>query len=144
MKDRFRPHRVAATLTATVLSLLLAGCAGSTGPTTTTLKTSFADQIASIDHVENFGRNGDELTFTRLDGAGDEIQWRVVIDEATVEQPREDGQPLRGIVKSSWFMNDRPVRISGDVSNLPLWVLDAGLSQECWALWEEEDGWGWT
>jgi len=126
-----------------VLASCLIGC--NAEPGAASLKDSFALQIESIDLVGDFERQGDEITFVRLDGAGDRIEWRVVIESAVVEPQEDEAIPFKGTVKSSWTLNGRPVRVRGDVSGLPVWILETGISQDCYALWEAEtESWGWT
>ncbi len=121
----------------------LTACGGEPG--VRSLRDSFSDQIAAISHVHDFERDGDELTFFRPDGSGEEIAWRVRIDSALVEPHGEEGMPYRGMVESSWWLNDRRVLLpSRSISNLPLWILDEGISEECWGLWEAStEQWGW-
>jgi hypothetical protein len=108
------------------------------------LRTSFARQIEVIELVRDLELDGDEVTFSRPDGSGEEVSWRVHISSAVVEAQDDEALPYRGIVTASWYANDRALLSGGGTSELPLWILDAGLSQECWAFWEESSSrWGW-
>ncbi len=56
----------------------------------------------------------------------------------------DEKQPYKGTVKSSWYVNDQPVLPRGRESNLPIELLDNGVSQDCWAFWESEaKRWSW-
>ena len=134
--------RSTVTLLATAL-VTVAGCGGEPG--VRSLRDSFSDQISTISLVHDFERDGDELTFLRPDGSGEDVSWRVRIDSAVVEPHDDEAMPYRGIVESSWWLNDRRVLLpSRGFSNLPLWILDEGISEVCWALWETTSGqWGW-
>lgn len=118
-------------------------CAGE--PDERSLRESFARQIGAVDHVQDFERRGDVITFRRPDGSGELINWRIEIESARVEPHDAEGLPYRGFVSSSWFLNDRRVASSPTSSDLPAWILETGLGQECWAFWESAKGaWGWT
>ena len=124
------------------LGVLLSGCA--VEPSTENLRESFSDQIAAIELVEDFVREGDDISFTRLDGAGDQVEWTIHIDSLSLEPYDDPATPFRGIVRSTWRVNGRPVISQGDISGLPQWVLETGISQDCWAFWESEPRvWSW-
>ena len=88
------------------------------------LKDSFVQQIASTGIVRNL--------------------QRAHIDSATIE-PQADGTTQdKGVVKSSWSVNDEPIRPRGSQSDLPLPFLDNGVAQECWAFWDSRSHqWSW-
>ena len=72
------------------------------------------------------------------------FEWTIHIDTATLEPYDDPATPFRGIVRSTWRVNGRPVIPQGDISGLPLWVLETGVSQDCWAFWEAEPKlWSW-
>jgi hypothetical protein len=113
-------------------------------PTVDGLRDSFAEQVKANRFVKDFQRNGDELLFSAPDGAGSPARWRVHIDSSVVEANRDETRPYKGTVKSSWFANDAAVTPKGRESNLPVELLDNGISQDCWALWEKSTKrWGW-
>ena len=121
--------------------LTLGGCGP---PSVESLRESFARQIASISFVSDFQRDGDELAFSRLDGGGSDVRWRIHIDSAVVEPYDDEMMPYRGIIKSSWYADGRLIEPTGSFSNLPMWLLDGGVSQDCWVFWEEKtQQWGW-
>lgn len=118
------------------------GCGG--GPGVESLRESFAQEIRVIDFVRDLELDGDDVAFVRPDGSGEDVSWRVHIDSAIVEPQDDEAMPYRGIITASWYANDRAVLSGGSTSELPLWILDAGLSQECWAFWELSTGrWDW-
>ncbi len=123
---------------------LSAGCAGG-GPNPDTLRASFAATIAGVASISDMELTGDELTFTWTRGPDDEIRWRVSIDSMAVEPPAVEGAPIQGRVVSSWYADGELVEPLGSMSRLPDEILEAGIAQECWALWDEESGaWGWS
>lgn len=127
---------------ALLLAAALLGCGG--GPGVDSLKESFAHQIEIIDLVHDLELDGDEVTFLRPDGSGDDVSWRVAIRSAIVDPQDDETLPYRGIITASWYANDRALLSGGGTSELPLWILEAGLSQECWAFWEQSPGrWDW-
>ena len=129
-------------LAVSLAALAASGCGQQPGAGS--LRDSFSEQISAIDLVHDFQRDGDELTFLRPDGSGEEVSWRVRIDSAVVEPHDDEAMPYRGIVESSWWVNGRLVLPSGNISNLPLWILDEGLSQDGWAFWEASTArWSW-
>jgi hypothetical protein len=113
-------------------------------PTVDSLRDSFAQQVQANRFVKDFQRNGDELLFSAPDGAGTPAKWRIHIDSSVVEANRDETRPYKGTVKSSWFANGEAVTPRGRESNLPVELLDNGISQDCWALWEKSTKrWGW-
>jgi len=133
-----------------VLSLLLVACGAPVSePTDETLRASFVRQIESIDLVTDLVADGDEIRFLRPDGSGQDVEWRVRIDSLDVAAGEGAEEPLLGRVRSAWRANGRPITVeqgpTGPVTDMPNWVLDAGLAPDCWALWDEETRtWGWT
>jgi hypothetical protein len=122
-------------------ALPLASCGK---PGVDSLRESFAQQVASNRFVRDFQRNGDDLLFLGPDGAGGDAKWRIHIDSAVIEPNDDEKQPYKGTVKSSWYANDQPVVPTGRDSNLPIELLDKGVSQDCWAFWEPENNrWDW-
>ena len=70
--------------------------------------------------------------------------WRVRVDSLVLEPYQDEAMPYRGIVQSSWFLNGRRIGNTATTSQLPIWILDEGLSQDCWAFWvEETNRWDW-
>lgn len=134
----------------------LAACTQSDGPPpepqpdVDTLRASFIAQIESIDLVAGLETDGDEVRFVRPDGSGEDVEWRVRVDSLEVESGDGEGAQVLGRVRSAWSANGRPITVqqgpAGLVTDMPQWVLDAGLAAgECWALWDEEaKAWGWT
>jgi hypothetical protein len=132
-------------LAATVAVLAVGGCGG---PDTASLRESFAQQLESNRFVKEFQRDGDDLLFTAPGAEGGVAKWRVHIDSATIEGNDDSRaaatQPYKGIVKSSWYSEGQIVRPSGGQSNLPLELMSNGLSQDCWAFWEDATKrWSW-
>jgi len=108
------------------------------------LRDSFAQQIASIGIVRDFHRDGDTLSFSARYGHELDAKWRVQIDSATIELQADGTTKDKGLVKSSWYVNGEPIRPRGSQSDLPLPFLDAGIAQECWALWDSSSHqWSW-
>ncbi len=146
-------RRRGAALRAGLLAAALAGALAACGPQepqpeVDTLRASFVAQIGSIDLVTDLEVDGDELRFVRPDGSGQGIEWRVRIDSLEVDPGSDEGAQPVGHVLSTWTANGRPITVrqgpAGPVTDMPHWVLDAGLAPECWALWNEETGeWGW-
>ena len=126
----------------TVAALPLAACGGQPG--VTGLRDSFAQQVESNGFIRDFQRNGDDLLFSGPDGAGGMAKWRIHIDAAFVTPYPDEKQPYKGTINSSWYANDQVIRPSGSESNLPIELLDKGVSQDCWAFWDPETkNWGW-
>ena len=122
----------------------LAACAVQPGEVN--LRSSFAEQIASVDGVLDFERDGDQLTFLGPDGRGGTAAWRVRIDSAVLE-PGPDEQVLyQGHIVSSWYRDGELIQQLGSMSGLPDVFLDppVGVAQECWALWDSTSNtWDW-
>ena len=128
-----------------VAAAVAAGCAAVVEPTADNLRASFAAQIDSIESVRGVEQTGDTLTFTETQADGTEVRWRVVIDSAVVEPPAVEGAPIQGNVLSSWYADGELIEPLGSMSRLPDAFLDAGIAQDCWALWDTDAGrWGWT
>lgn len=141
-------------------SLALAGAIAACGPSedpappepqpdVETLRASFIAQIESIDLVKDFAADGDEVSFARPDGSGQDVEWRVRIDSLEVEFGEGEGAQTVGHVLSGWTANGRPITVwegpTGPMTDMPRWVLDAGLATVCLALWDgEANAWGWT
>ena len=118
------------------------------------LRESFAQQLAANRFVKDFQRNGEELTFSGPGAEGGVGKWRVRIDSAVIE-PNYDpaqldkavldpAQPYRGVVKSSWYSDNRLVTPRGRESNLPIELTSNGLAQDCWANWvKDTKKWSW-
>ncbi|MYH31940.1 MAG: hypothetical protein F4137_24565 [Acidobacteria bacterium] len=120
-------------------------CAAAVEPGVDNLKASFAAQIDSIGSVSGVAQTGDTLTFTQTRADGTEVQWRVAIDSAVIEEPAVDGAPIQGHVVSSWYADGELIEPLGSMSRLPNAFLEAGIAQDCWALWDADAGrWGWT
>lgn len=128
-----------------IVVAVAAGCAAAVEPTEDNLGASFAAQIDSIESVSGVEHAGDTLTFTETQADGTEVQWRVVIASAVVEAPAVDGAPTQGNVVSSWYADGELIEPLGSMSRLPDAFLNAGIAQDCWALWDADAGrWGWT
>lgn len=117
-------------------------------PNVDSLKASLIAQIESIDLVKDLEVYGDEVHFARPDGSGADVEWRVHIDSLEVGPWAGPEAELAGHVVSRWSVAGRPVSVEigpeGMVTDMPFFVLDAGLAPECWALWDEEaKAWGW-
>ena len=139
-----RPRRRAVLRGAAAWAVAAAGCAAAVDPGEDNLKASFAARIDAIASVGGVERSGDELTFVETRGDGAEVRWRVVIDSAAVAEPAAEGAPISGRVVSSWYADGEPVEPLGSMSRLPAAFLDAGIAQDCYALWDAEAGrWGW-
>jgi predicted small lipoprotein YifL len=141
MKTRVRSSLAA------LAALVLAACgqSGPAAPDAESLKDSFARQLAANRFVSGLERKGDELVF-RAPGvqSSDPQQWRVRIDSAVVDPNDTEGMPYKGTVKSSWSADGQLVEPVGSQSNLPVELLDNGLSQDCWAFWNEATSqWEW-
>lgn len=101
------------------------------------LRESFIQQLGANRFVKDLEPNGSELRFTAPGPDGEpSVGWRVMIDSVSVEENPDPAHPYKGVVKSSWFADDRPVVPRGTDSNLPLELMSNGLAQECWALWD--------
>ena len=127
-----------------VIAALAAGCAAAVEPGADNLQASFAAQIESVESVSGTERTGDTLSFTETQADGTAVQWRVTIDSAVVDAPAVDGAPTQGHVVSSWYADGELIEPLGSMSRLPDAFLDAGIAQDCYALWDTEAGrWGW-
>ena len=119
---------------------VLAGCAVEPGEDN--LKTSFAEQIEGAASVEGLEREGDTIRFTKQRGDGDTVSWRVTIDSVSIARP--GGAPVQGAVTASWYADEQLIEAVGTMSRLPDAFLEAGVAQECYALWDENTGaWDW-
>jgi hypothetical protein len=128
---------------AIILAFTTASCST---PGADSLKDSFAEQLAANEFVRDFKRSGDELTFSGPGAEGGTATWRVRIDSTVVEANSEntDTMPYKGTVKSSWFSDGQPVEPSGGESRLPIELTSNGLSQDCWAFWDNAaERWSW-
>ena len=117
-------------------------------PNEKSLRASFIAQIEADEHVMDLKVYGDEIHFVRRDGSGEDVKWRVRIDLLEVYAGEAEGAQAKGHVVSGWSVAGRPVSVEvgpeGLVTDMPIWVLDAGLAPECWALWDEAGkAWGW-
>jgi len=129
-------------LTAIVLAAATAACGGA--PDVSGLRDSFAQQVASNKFITDFHRNGDELTFSGPGADGGTAKWRVQIESAVVEPNKDEKQPYKGTVKSAWYSDGRRIEPKGNRSNLPTELQANGISQDCWAFWENAAGrWSW-
>ena len=148
--EALRSRRLGALLAVALIGTLAAcGPPPEPQPDVDTLRASFIAQIESIDLVANLEADGDEVRFVRPDGSGQDVVWRVRIDSVEVESGEGEGAQVLGHVLSAWSANGRPITVwegaTGLQTDMPLWVLDAGLATDCWALWDEEaKAWGWT
>ena len=126
------------------VAAVAAGCAAAVEPGAESLKASFAAQIEGIASVGAVERTGDTLSFTETRADGAEVRWRVAVDSATIAPAAVDGAPVQGHVVSSWRADGELIEPLGSMSRLPDAFLEAGIAQECWALWDAETGrWGW-
>lgn len=117
-------------------------------PNEDSLKASFVAQIEADEYVKDVRVYGDEIHFERRDRSGEHVDWEVRINSLSVESWAGEEAELAGHVISDWSVAGRPVTVevgpSGLVTDMPIWVLDAGLAPECWAFWDEETKtWGW-
>ena len=123
-----------------LVPLALAACAAQPGEIG--LVSSFAEQIAAVDGVTDFRRDGDELTFTGPDGRDGVASWRVRIESAELVLAAE--RPTEGHVVSSWFRDGERVETIGSMYTLPMEFFDTGIAQECYALWSPASNeWYW-
>lgn len=124
-----------------ILVLTTVACAK---PSENSLRDSFAQQVARNRFISAFQRSGNDLTFTGPGAEGGVAKWRVHIDSAVIEANDDPKQPYKGIVKSSWYSDNQLVTPSGRDSNLPIELMANGLSQDCWAFWDETGSrWSW-
>ena len=128
-------------------AVALAACGGpdaQSGPDPQSLRESFAAHVGANRFVKDFQQNGDDLTFTGPGPEGGFAAWRVHIDSAVIEKNDDEAQPYKGTVKSSWYADGQRIEPKGSESNLPFELLSNGVSQDCWALWDQAAGrWGW-
>ena len=137
-----RPRGLAAAVALTALAGLAAACAPEPGEEN--LKASFAAQIEAVATVSAFERTGDELTFTEIREADSDVSWRVTIDSVTLEPRPDDAVPVQGNVVSSWYADGELIEPIGSIYTLPDEFFNAGIAQDCWALWDaEQAAWGW-
>ena len=126
------------------VAAVAAGCAAVVEPGADSLMASFAAQIGGVESVSGVEQAGDALTFTETQADGTKVQWRVTVDSAVVEEPAVEGAPTQGHVVSSWYADGELIEPLGSMSRLPDAFLEAGIAQECYALWDTEAGqWGW-
>jgi hypothetical protein len=125
-----------------VMVALSAAC--SRTPDSETLRESFAAQLTANRFVQSVEHAPDELRFAGpgVDGA-ERAQWRVRIDDVSVEADGSRPGLFKGLVKSSWYADGRKIEPAGGKSNLPIELISNGLAQECWALWDDA-GKRWT
>ena len=126
-----------------IAAVTVAAC-GKPSPTVDSLRDSFAQQVQANRFVKDFQRNGDELLFAAPDSSGSLAKWRIHIDSSVIDANRDETRPYKGTIKSSWYANGEAIIPKGRESNLPVELLDNGISQDCWALWEKDTKrWGW-
>jgi hypothetical protein len=130
-------------LTAIVLVAATAAC-GSGAPSESGLRDSFAQQVGSNKFIKDFERKGDELTFSGPGAEGGTAKWRVQIESAVIEPTKDEKQPYKGTVKSAWYSDGKRIEPKGNRSNLPVELQSNGISQDCWAFWEQTARrWSW-
>lgn len=117
------------------LVMSIVAVAGCSAPVESGLRDSFVEQVSANKFVKDVQRRGDDLVFAAPDVRGQVARWHVHIDSAVIEPNADPAQPYKGTVKSSWFVNDERVLPRGRDSNLPVELLDNGVSQDCWAFW---------
>jgi len=139
-----RNHKMTIRCLRAVLIVAAVAVAACGTPSVDGLRDSFAQQLQANRFVKDFQRNGDELLFSAPDGSGNPAKWRVHIDSSVVTANNDARQPYKGTVKSSWYANGEAIKPRGRDANLPVELLDNGISQDCWALWEKDTKrWGW-
>ena len=134
------PRLIAATVV--ILAIATSGCSK---PSVQSLRDSFAQQVKANGFVTEFSSSDDELNFTGpgVDGA-EPSRWRVHTDTAVIEDNKDDAQPYKGTVTSSWYGDGKRIEPRGSESNLPLELISNGIGQICWAFWEKaEKRWSW-
>ena len=137
-----RLHSQAGLTAIAVLAVLTAACTPEPGEEN--LKASFAAQIEAVATVSLFARTGDDLTFTQVREGDTDVSWRVTIDSVALEPRPDEAVPVQGRVVSSWYADGELIEPIGSIYTLPEEFFDAGLAQECWALWNAEQAtWGW-
>jgi hypothetical protein len=133
-----------------VASAAIAACGGApesedAAPGEASLRDSFVDQIRTVSFVRDLKHDGNEVTFVGPYGSEPGAEWRVRIDALVIEPQDDEQQPYKGTVKSSWYVNGTPIEPRGDYADLPAEILDAGISQDCWAFWEASSRtWSWV
>ena len=109
------------------------------------LRDSFAEQIASVEGIRDFQRDGDELTFSGPDGRGGTASWRVLIESTELRPSPDERLPYEGHISSTWWRDAELIAPLGTMSGLPTVLQDSGIAQVCFALWDAElNAWGWT
>jgi hypothetical protein len=135
-----------APMAAGLIAFAALGVACSGQPGEQGLRDSFAQQLGANRFVKEFQRNGDEMTFVGPGPEGGTAKWRVHIDSGIVE-PNEDTSnpsPYKGTIKSSWFADGQKIEPGARQSNLPFELNSNGLSQDCYAFWDEAaKNWDW-
>lgn len=127
----------------TFITVVAAACGGG-GPDAQSLRDSFTQQLSTNKFITDFQRNGNEMAFSGPRSEGGTAKWTVRIDSAVVEETGKQAQPYKGTVKSTWMMDGQAVTPKGSQSNLPLELMANGLSQDCWAFWEQaQNRWSW-
>lgn len=138
----FRRPAAGRRLAAAALAAVTAACAPEPGEEN--LKASFAAQIEAVATVSSFERTGDDLTFAQIREGETDVSWRVTIDSVALEPRPDEAVPVQGRVVSSWYADGELIEPIGSIYTLPEEFFDAGLAQECWALWNaEQAAWGW-
>lgn len=131
-------------LLGSLLVLLAFTTACNSAPPADGLRDSFAQQLSANKFVSDFQRSGDNITFKGPRPDGTPSIWRVHMDTATIEPQKDEKQPYKGTITSSWFVNGEKVEITGGDSNLPIELTSNGLGQECWAFWDAAaKRWSW-
>lgn len=131
-------------LLGSLLVLLALTTACNSAPPADGLRDSFAQQLSANKFISDFQRSGDNITFKGPRPDGTPSIWRVHLDTATIEPQKDEKQPFKGTVTSSWFVNGEKVEITGADSNLPIELTSNGLGQECWAFWDAAaKRWSW-
>lgn len=121
-----------AVFTAAIGALIAVGCGK---PSVADLRESFAQQLAANTSVSDFQPGADELRFTGPGVDSGVAKWRVHIDSTVIERNDDPDKPYKGVVKSSWYADDRKVVPDARESNLPPELISTGLAQDCWAVW---------
>ena len=78
------------------VAAVAAGCAAVVEPGADNLMASFAAQIGGVESVSGVEQTGDALTFIETQADGTDVQWRVTVDSAVVEEPAVEGAPTQG------------------------------------------------
>jgi hypothetical protein len=119
-----------------------AGC--QIAPDDVTLRSSFVTQLEEISAVRSVRRSDEEIFFIHTNDIGEDISWRVRIDSSSIRPGADDNAPIQGHIISSWYADGQLVETLGSMSRLPNAFLEAGLAQECWALWDKDiNAWDW-